>query len=137
MTTQPLTKPEDVRFIELNENVNALRVDDKRYLVFRIGTAAPFLINAICPHRGGPLDHGKYDPQSEAITCPWHGSAFRRCSLERQSLPYIRTGMRITAAVPVAELGSVVTAYSRRCTSVADAGIHDTDTPQRAGGLAR
>jgi nitrite reductase/ring-hydroxylating ferredoxin subunit len=31
-------------------------------------------IEALCPHRGGPLDEG---PISGAkVTCPWHGSVF-------------------------------------------------------------
>jgi nitrite reductase/ring-hydroxylating ferredoxin subunit len=29
---------------------------------------------ATCPHRGGPLDEGRFD--ADSVTCPWHGSCF-------------------------------------------------------------
>lgn len=33
-----------------------------------------YALNAVCPHRGGPLDEG--DINDEEIVCPWHGFAF-------------------------------------------------------------
>lgn len=48
-------------------------VDGREIALFRKGTEA-FAIDAICPHRGGPLD-GVLEGDHLTV-CPWHGWAF-------------------------------------------------------------
>jgi len=50
-----------------------------------VGDAAVFNVaggfcatQAICTHRGGPLNEGKLN--GSTVTCPWHGSQFNVCS---------------------------------------------------------
>lgn len=33
-----------------------------------------FAVNAVCPHRGGPLEQGSLN--QNVVTCPWHGWQF-------------------------------------------------------------
>ncbi len=42
--------------------------------LFRMGDEV-FAIDAVCPHRRGPLDSGDLDEEG-IVTCPWHGWRF-------------------------------------------------------------
>ncbi len=33
-----------------------------------------YAVNALCPHRGGPLEEGELNEYE--VTCPWHGFSF-------------------------------------------------------------
>ena len=46
---------------------------DKPMALFNVGGEA-FAINAVCPHRGGPLANGRLD--GHIVACPWHGWTF-------------------------------------------------------------
>lgn len=46
---------------------------DKPMALFNVGGEV-FAINAICPHRGGPLHTGRLD--GHLVACPWHGWTF-------------------------------------------------------------
>jgi nitrite reductase (NADH) small subunit len=50
----------------------ALRVeaDGNPIALFRMGDQV-HAINAVCIHRGGPLDEGELE--DGVVTCPWHG----------------------------------------------------------------
>ncbi len=46
---------------------------DKPMALFNVGGEV-FAINAVCPHRGGPLANGRLD--GHVVACPWHGWTF-------------------------------------------------------------
>ncbi len=46
---------------------------DKPMALFNAGGEI-FAINAVCPHRGGPLANGRLD--GHVVSCPWHGWTF-------------------------------------------------------------
>lgn len=46
---------------------------DKPRALFNMGGEV-FAINAICPHRGGPLANGRLD--GHVLACPWHDWTF-------------------------------------------------------------
>jgi nitrite reductase (NADH) small subunit len=46
---------------------------DKPMALFNVGGEV-FAINAVCPHRGGPLANGRLD--GHVLACPWHGRTF-------------------------------------------------------------
>jgi nitrite reductase (NADH) small subunit len=46
---------------------------DKPRALFNVGGEV-LAINAICPHRGGPLANGQLD--GHVLACPWHGWTF-------------------------------------------------------------
>lgn len=35
-----------------------------------------YAINAVCTHKGGPLEEGQIDADKHTIICPWHGGRF-------------------------------------------------------------
>ena len=51
-----------------------VEVEGAKVLVVRDGGRLS-AINAVCTHRGGPLEDG--DIADGCVTCPWHGSQFR------------------------------------------------------------
>ena len=36
----------------------------------------PFVYRDLCPHMGGPVSEGAYDPRAGTLSCPWHGYEF-------------------------------------------------------------
>jgi nitrite reductase/ring-hydroxylating ferredoxin subunit len=56
-----------------------------------------------CPHRGGPLRLGSYDPAACVLECPWHGTRFPLARLLAKALPCVRSGHRLRACVPADE----------------------------------
>ncbi len=57
-------KPGDAHLIE---------IEGKRIALFRTGTGF-HAIDAVCPHRGGPLVEGAVE--DDRVTCPWHAWTF-------------------------------------------------------------
>jgi nitrite reductase (NADH) small subunit len=53
-------------------------VDDAQVAVFRLRDGSLRAIDAVCPHRGGPLADGLIDEQ--VVVCPLHGHTFDMCS---------------------------------------------------------
>jgi nitrite reductase (NADH) small subunit len=49
-------------------------LDARKIAVFRLRSGQVYALDAICPHRGGPLNDGLAD--SGAIVCPLHGYKF-------------------------------------------------------------
>lgn len=50
-------------------------VDGTQIAVFRLRDGSVRAVQAICPHRGGPLADGLID--EELVVCPLHGNAYR------------------------------------------------------------
>lgn len=46
---------------------------DKPMALFNVDGEV-FALNAVCPHRGGPLANGRLD--GHVVACPWHGWTF-------------------------------------------------------------
>lgn len=36
----------------------------------------PYVYRDLCPHMGGPMSEGAYDPRGGTLACPWHGYEF-------------------------------------------------------------
>lgn len=53
----------------------AVEAGGKPLAVFNINGKF-YAIDAVCPHKGGPLAEGRLDTEAAGITCPWHGAAF-------------------------------------------------------------
>jgi nitrite reductase (NADH) small subunit len=49
-------------------------VDGRQVAVFRLRDGSLRAIDAVCPHRGGPLADGLIDER--VVVCPLHGHAF-------------------------------------------------------------
>lgn len=45
----------------------------------------------ICPHMGGPLSAGKFNPDSQTLQCPWHGYLFGVGNCELKTNPHQKT----------------------------------------------
>ncbi len=50
-----------------------VRVGETLIALFRVGDRV-YAIDAICPHRGGPLAEGPLE--GTVVTCPWHAWQF-------------------------------------------------------------
>jgi nitrite reductase (NADH) small subunit len=53
-------------------------VDGSQIAVFRLRDGTLRAIDAVCPHRGGPLADGLAD--DTVVVCPLHGHTFDLCS---------------------------------------------------------
>jgi nitrite reductase (NADH) small subunit len=53
-------------------------VDGEQIAVFRLRDGSLRAIDAMCPHRGGPLADGLADDQ--VVVCPLHGHTFDMCT---------------------------------------------------------
>jgi len=53
-------------------------VDGEQIAVFRLRDGTLRAIDAICPHRGGPLADGLAD--ESVVVCPLHGHTFDMCT---------------------------------------------------------
>ncbi|MFI8390481.1 Rieske 2Fe-2S domain-containing protein [Streptomyces sp. NPDC085540] len=58
-----------------------------------------FVMNASCPHRGGPLHLAGVTPDAGRLICPWHDRKTSAARL-RAEVPAVRTGNRVTAVFP-------------------------------------
>ncbi|MBV8930792.1 MAG: nitrite reductase (NAD(P)H) small subunit [Mycobacteriaceae bacterium] len=50
-------------------------VDGRQIAVFLLSDGSVRAMDAVCPHRGGPLADGQVD--ASVVVCPLHGYAFR------------------------------------------------------------
>lgn len=73
-------------------------IGEARYFLVRTGGQDVFLVNGVCPHRGGPLHLGEVDGTG-AVVCPWHGRRVPLRSLIRRAIPLIVRGRQATAVV--------------------------------------
>ena len=73
-------KPQKI-IIDLDQH-NYLSIQDQSYFIFEIEPHLYVLLQAICPHRGGPLHLGTCVQKNDRdfIRCPWHDNQF---SIER------------------------------------------------------
>jgi nitrite reductase (NADH) small subunit len=53
-------------------------VDGAQIAVFRLRDGSLRAVDAVCPHRGGPLADGLIDDR--VVVCPLHGHTFDMCS---------------------------------------------------------
>lgn len=53
-------------------------VDGQQIAVFRLRNGALRAIDAVCPHKGGPLADGLADDR--VVVCPLHGHTFDMCT---------------------------------------------------------
>ncbi|MCS0636910.1 Rieske 2Fe-2S domain-containing protein [Streptomyces sp. LP05-1] len=58
-----------------------------------------FVMNAQCPHRGGPLHLADVTADGSQLVCPWHERKTATARL-RGRIPSVRTGKRVTAVIP-------------------------------------
>jgi nitrite reductase (NADH) small subunit len=56
----------------------AFAVDDAQIAVFRLRDGSLRALDAVCPHKGGPLADGLADDQ--VVVCPLHGATFDLCT---------------------------------------------------------
>ncbi len=53
-------------------------VDDAQIAVFRLRDGTLRALDAMCPHKGGPLADGLAD--DSVVVCPLHGATFDMCT---------------------------------------------------------
>ena len=89
------------RFFSFDERDGRLIVDGgRRYYVFRASSGRRAIVPDACPHRGGPLHMGRWDPEGDCLACPWHRRSLKQRPLLAKSLPAIASGSRWTVALP-------------------------------------
>jgi hypothetical protein len=69
--------------------VNFLTVGNQRLFLLCPEGRATFLVNGVCPHRGGPLHLGELDVCAGEIQCPWHGGRVPVRELLDEALPLV------------------------------------------------
>lgn len=66
----------------------AYAVEDKQIAVFRLRDGSLRALDAVCPHRGGPLADGLAD--SQVVVCPLHSFTYdleTGCEVANEGLP--------------------------------------------------
>lgn len=53
-------------------------VDDAQIAVFRLRDGSLRALDAVCPHKGGPLADGLAD--DHVVVCPLHGATYDMCT---------------------------------------------------------
>lgn len=86
-----------------SEQHNYLKVQEEDYFLLRTSRHKCLVTRAACPHRGGPLNLGKWDSRTGSLTCPWHGMCLTTMALESRSVPTVRAEKTVTAIFPVPE----------------------------------
>ncbi len=86
-----------------SEQHNYLIVQEEPYFLLRISPHECLVTRAACPHRGGPLNLGKWDFRTHTLTCPWHGMCLTKMALESRSVPSVRSENMITVIFPLPE----------------------------------
>ncbi len=74
-------------------------VGEVRYFLYTATSGGRWLIRADCPHRGGPLNFAEYDPERNALRCPWHKLLLPERVLLARSAPAVRVRGEWTAVV--------------------------------------
>ncbi|WP_405788000.1 Rieske 2Fe-2S domain-containing protein [Streptomyces sp. NBC_01367] len=77
---------------------NCVVVAGTAYVYATVGGRG-FVMNASCPHRGGPLHLAGVTPDAGRLICPWHDRKTSAARL-RAEIPAVRTGSRVTAVFP-------------------------------------
>ncbi len=90
--------------VEFDSNEhNYLMIQEEPYFLLHTSPHQCLVTRAACPHRGGPLNLGKWDWRTNSLTCPWHGMCLTKMALESRSVPSVRSENTITAIFPVPE----------------------------------
>ena len=74
-------------------------VGEVRYFLYTATSGGRWLVRADCPHRGGPLNFAEYDPERNALRCPWHKLLLPERALLARSAPAVRVRGEWTAVV--------------------------------------
>ena len=74
-------------------------VGDVRYFLYTATSGGRWLVRADCPHRGGPLNFAEYDPERNALRCPWHKLLLPERAVLARSAPAVRVRSEWTAVV--------------------------------------
>ena len=56
----------------------AFAIEDAQIAVFRLRDGSLRALDAVCPHKGGPLADGLAD--DHVVVCPLHGATYDMCS---------------------------------------------------------
>ena len=80
--------------------VNVFEAGGQTYFVAEPRPGHVVVLPDACPHRGGPLRLGSYDPAACVLECPWHGTRFPLARLLAKALPCVRRGHRLRACLP-------------------------------------
>jgi len=87
------------RFVELAKGLDEIWCGTARAFLLAPTDEAAAFVMGLCPHRGGPLALGEFDPRDRRWRCPWHGQKHTLASLQARSLPAIRRGDRWLVAI--------------------------------------
>jgi len=90
---------EPMQVVHLNPNAHNFISGQNNYFIYQTSEGKKLLLNAACPHRGGPLYLGNRNCSSEKLICPWHNQKQSEQSLQRHALPMIHVPGRATALI--------------------------------------
>lgn len=79
-------------FIELAQGLDEVWCGAQRAFLLAPPDEGPAIVAGRCPHRGGPLALGAFEPAGRRWRCPWHGQKHPLSALQARSLPAIRRG---------------------------------------------
>jgi nitrite reductase/ring-hydroxylating ferredoxin subunit len=79
-------------FVELAKGLDEIWCGAQRAFLLAAPGEAPTVVAGRCPHRGGPLALGTFEPLGRRWRCPWHGQKHPLPTLQARGLPAIRRG---------------------------------------------
>lgn len=79
-------------FIELTQGLDEIWCGAQRAFLLAPPGDVPGIAAGRCPHRGGPLALGAFEPAGRRWRCPWHGQKHALSALQARSFPAIRRG---------------------------------------------
>jgi hypothetical protein len=79
-------------FIELAKGLDEIWCGAQRAFLLAPPGEVPAVVAGRCPHRGGPLALGTFEPLGRRWRCPWHGQKHSLLALQACGFPAIRRG---------------------------------------------
>jgi len=85
--------------IWISDTAKAFRNNDRFYAVCKTAHGVT-IVDATCPHRGGPLIYGTVSGTcTDIIICPWHQLKTSQKALCNRTIPAIRIGNSVLVAL--------------------------------------
>ena len=86
----------DMQIVTLDlDRFNSISIGARRYFILRREKNV-LVAPSECPHRGGPLNLGKYSACRTRIVCPWHDTEYPVRAIARHALSAVVRGRQIS-----------------------------------------
>jgi nitrite reductase/ring-hydroxylating ferredoxin subunit len=88
-----------MRVVTFDSESNFIKAGRAEYFVLWTAPSRAQLVPSACPHRGGPLHLATPDAAGGRLVCPWHEMKTPVNKVRQSSVPFIRSGDRLTAVL--------------------------------------